>query len=257
MKYKYEVFTCNNGNPTAIITDCQSKEKKWSISKKIYDVMPEIDQAVIVIDENKNECTFQLINGEFCGNACLSVCKYMGKKYGNIDVKLVNRVIDENNEEHYINIQSYCNNKNCNLIIPKKTLINEISKTKSGLYKVEMNGITHIIIPNSFGNEEIAYKQKNEFAKTEKMPDVLGIIFIQENKINPFIWINRIELFQNQTACLSGSIAATSYINNLKSNNEEVEIIQPTEESYKIKIEEDDINVTGIVRCIKKSEIEI
>lgn len=28
MKYKYEVFTCNNGNPTAIITDCQSKEKK-------------------------------------------------------------------------------------------------------------------------------------------------------------------------------------------------------------------------------------
>lgn len=257
MKYKHEVFTCNNGNPTAIITNCSSKEKKWSISEKIYDVMPEIDQAAIIIEENENNCTFQLINGEFCGNACLSICKYMGEKYGIIDAKLVNKIIDENDEEHYINIQSYCNKRNCSLIIPKKTLINKVSKTKLGLYKVEMNGITHIIIPDSFGNKEIAYKQKNEFAKLEKMPDVLGIIFIHENKINPFIWINRIELLQNQTACLSGSIAATAYINNLKSDNEEVEIIQPTKESYKIKIEENNINVTGIVRCIKKSEIEI
>lgn len=257
MQYKYEVYTCNNGNPTAIITNCTSKENKWNISEKIYDVMPEIDQAVVIIDENKDNCIFQLINGEFCGNACLSVCKYMGEKYGITDVKIINKVIDENEKEHYINIQGHCNNENCSLIIPKQTLINRISRTKSGLYKVEMNGITHIIIPGSFGNETIAYKEKDKLLKEEKMPDVLGIIFIKENRINPFIWIDRIELLQNQTACLSGSIAATSYINNLKSNNEEVDIIQPTRESYKIKIEENNINVAGVVRCIKTSEIEI
>lgn len=47
--------------------------------------MPEIDQAAIIIEENENNCTFQLINGEFCGNACIPVCKYMCEKYGIID----------------------------------------------------------------------------------------------------------------------------------------------------------------------------
>lgn len=34
MKYKYEVFTCNNGNPTAIITNCSSREKNGVFPKK-------------------------------------------------------------------------------------------------------------------------------------------------------------------------------------------------------------------------------
>lgn len=259
MKYKYEIFNCNNGNPTAIITNCINEEKKVAVSEKIYDLMPDIDQAAIIIEQNEKSCTFQLINGEFCGNACLSICGYMKKMYGNNDITIINKIIDENNQTHYINIKASYENDICSLVIPKKMLINKVEKTKNEIYKVEMNGITHLIIPKSFGieNQKIAYDKIDEFKKENNMPDVLGIIFMNENKIDPFIWINRINLLQNQTACLSGSIATTAYINDIKSNNMDVDIIQPTNESYNIKIEDTNINVKGTVRNIGSGEIEI
>lgn len=259
MKYKYEIFNCNNGNPTAVITNCINEEKKIEVSEKIYDLMPDIDQVAIIIEQNEESCTFQLINGEFCGNACLSICGYMKKKYEHKNITIVNKVIDENNQTHYINIKGSYENDICSLVIPKKMLINKIEKTKNGTYKVKMNGITHLIIPKSFGieNQKIAYNIKDELKKEETLPDVLGIIFMHENRIEPFIWINRINLLQTQTACLSGSIAATSYINDIKSNNTDVNIIQPTNESYNIKIEDTNINVKGIVRNIGLGEIEV
>lgn len=44
------------------------------------------------------------------------------------------------------------------------------------------------------------------------LPNAMGVIFLDDNKIEPFIWIKRIELLQHQQSCLSGSIAALEYI---------------------------------------------
>ena len=50
MKYKYEIYNCNNGNPTAIITNCSDERIYENIAEKIYEIHPEVDQAAVILE---------------------------------------------------------------------------------------------------------------------------------------------------------------------------------------------------------------
>ena len=118
-----------------------------------------------------------------------------------------------------------------------------------------MNGIVHLIIPQSYGkeNEEYAKSKIEKMKEKNTVPDVLGIVFLENNKIDPFIWIKRIQLLQHQNSCLSGSIAALEYLQKKEKIKEKL-IVQPTGEGYDIKFKENYIDITGIIR---KSELGI
>lgn len=258
MNYKYEIYNCNNGNPTAIITNCDNEKIYKNIAEKIYEIHPEVDQAVVILEVKGKKCVFQLVNGEFCGNACLAISAFMYENYKIKDANIVNKIINENGEIKCIKIESRYDGKSGNLIIPQSLFLtlDKFDAYENGIIK--MNGIEHLIIPRSYGkmNEEYAKKKIEEIEKKGTMPDVLGLIFLENNKIDPFIWIRRIRLLQHQTSCLSGSIAALQYLHKREKRKENL-IIQPTGETYDIKFRENYIDITGIIRKIKLGSVEV
>ena len=62
MKYKYEIYNCNNGNPTAIITNCTDEKIYKKLSEEIYKTNKNVDQVAVILDIKDNICTFKLVN---------------------------------------------------------------------------------------------------------------------------------------------------------------------------------------------------
>lgn len=258
MEFNYEIYTCNNGNPTAIIRNRDNEKTHENIAEKIYEIHPDVDQVAVILDTEKEKCTFQLVNGEFCGNACLSVSAYMYENYKIQNTTIINKIINEDSKEEFIEIKSNYDGKTGNLLIPKKLFLTNNNEENKYNNLVKMNGISHLIIPQSFGtkNEEYAKKEIEKIEKNGTVPDVLGIIFLENNQIDPFIWIKRISLLQHQASCLSGSIAAAEYLQNI-SKTDTNRIIQPTGEYYDIKFEKDYIDITGTIRKYKSETMEV
>ena len=258
MEYKYEIYTCNNGNPTAIITNCNDEKMYENIAEKIYEVHPEVDQAAIILEIKGKKCVFQLVNGEFCGNACLTISAFMNENYKIKNANIVNKIINENGKIEYIKIESKFDGKSGNLIIPKSLFlpIDKSDNFESDIIK--MNGIMHLIIPKSYGkmNEEYAKKKIEKIENNSTMPEVLGLIFLEDNKIDPFIWIKRIRLLQHQTSCLSGSIAALEYLHKKEKKKKNL-IIQPTGEAYDIQFKKNYIDITGTIRKSEFGSVEV
>ncbi len=249
MKYNYEIYTCNNGNPTAIITNCTDETIYKDIAEKIYQKHRNVDQVAVILNVKDTKSTFQLVNGEFCGNACLAVSAYLYDNYKIKDGTIINIIKTKDSKAENIEIKSKCDGKTGNLTIPKELfLTNEIQENNNN-YLVKMNGITHLIIPQS------KIENKEQYAKTEikkleeknMVPNVMGVIFLDDNQIDPYIWIKRIELLQHQQSCLSGSIAALEYVQKHGKETEN-KIIQPTGEAYDIIFKENYIDITGTVR---------
>ncbi len=257
MKYNYDIYSCNNGNPTAIITNCNNEKIYETIAEKIYETHQNVDQVAVILNITEERCTFQLVNGEFCGNACLSVGAFMHEHYKINKGTIINKITNENAKEELIEIESKYDGETGNLLIPKNLFLKNDTHENTDSYIVKMNGIIHTIIPQSFEkkNEEYAIK---EIEKIENniTSDVLGIIFLENGKIDPFIWIKRIELLQHQDSCLSGSIAALEYLQKKEGINEK-RIIQPTGEAYDIKIKENYIDITGTIRKIDTGIVEV
>lgn len=257
MKYKYDIYTCNNGNPTAIIANCKNEKKYERIAQEIYKKHPNVDQVAVILNITKESCTFQLVNGEFCGNACLSVGAYIHEHYKIKNGTIINKIMDENNLSKLIEIKSKYDGEKGNLLIPKVLLLEDNKHEETGSYIVKMNGIIHTIIPQTFGNKNEEYAIKEiEKIKKKITTDVLGIIFLENGKIDPFIWIKRINLLQHQNSCLSGSIATLEYLYNKEGINEK-RIIQPTGEAYDIKFKEKYIDITGTIRKIDTGIVEV
>lgn len=253
MGFEYEIYRCNDGNPTAIITNNSSERDYRSIAETIYQTHPEVDQVAVVLNVNDNECTFQLVNGEFCGNACLAISAYIYDNYHITESTIINKIKKSNGEYESIEIKSKCGGKLGNLLIPRSLFLTNNQQEQSEDYIVKMNGISHLIIPQSFleMNGEYAKKQIEKLEGKNLVPDVFGIIFLENNKIDPYIWIKRIGLLQHQQACLSGSIAALEYLIN-KRKTYEREIIQPTGKAYEIEFKKDHIDITGTLQKVKK-----
>ena len=185
----------------------------------------------------------------------MSVSAFMFENYKIKDANIVNKIINENDKVEYIEIESKYDGKIGNLVIPKGLFLTNDKCRDFDNYTVKMNGIVHLIIPQSYGkeNEEYAKSKIEKMKEKNTVPDVLGIVFLENNKIDPFIWIKRIQLLQHQNSCLSGSIAALEYLQK-KENIKEKLIVQPTGEAYDIKFKENYIDITGIIR---KSELGI
>ena len=257
MKYKYDIYTCNSGNPTAIIANCNDEKMYKSIAEDIYKKHPNVDQVAVILNITKESCTFQLVNGEFCGNACLSVGAFMHEHYKINKGTIINKIKNKNDASELIEIKSKYDGEKRNLLIPKNLFLEDYNHENTSRYIVKMNGIIHTIIPQTFGNKNEEYAIK-EIKKIEKKitTDVLGIIFLENEKIDPFIWIKRIELLQHQDSCLSGSIAALEYLQK-KEGISKKRIIQPTGEAYDIKFKEKYIDIPGTIRNIDTGIVEV
>lgn len=258
MKAKYEVYTCNEGNPTVIFNQDMTIEDCERLATVTYQNMQVIDQGGLISDVNDNECSFMLTGGEFCGNACTSAAAHMYRNYGVTEGTIHYNLIDDYGKREVIDVKFKTDGKMCDLDVPKKALLQYVSKTKAGYYLVVMNGISHVIIPTTKqqNNRKEGLRIRDELIKSKEMPEVFGIIFLYKNSIDPFIWIPVVDMFQNQRSCLSGSVAAATYLME-QSKQKQIQISQPTGLSYTIEIQDDIIKLRGKIDLMVRGEVEI
>jgi len=221
---RYEIYDLG-GNPTAIIFI------EGEISpEQIMKDNPEVEQVAIIQSVKGDVCTFKMAGGEFCGNACRAVAEFMRRNYNKSKCKIIINgiVIDANSDGKTSQIQLEQNSlvKTCfeNFVI--------------------MNGITHVIVKGQ-GNETQARKIKKDANDRGITSDAFGVMFLDGNAINPFVWVETAKTFYNETACLSGSIAAAIYLGATK-----IEIIQPTGSPYLIAFDGKTITAKGEVKYV-------
>jgi diaminopimelate epimerase len=234
MKTRYEIYDLG-GNITAIIPEMPNNFECLTIANKIMQQNPNVEQVAVIEKVNKNVCTFKMVGGEFCGNACRAVAEFMRRNFGFEKSKII---------INGMKINAASNGETSEINIAKNNLVKE-TKNINGQFCVYMNGITQIIIPQNFKNNlQKAEEMIIDFEKFNNIQDALGIMFLSGNKIDPFVWVVKAKTFFNETACLSGSIAAALFLG-------ETDIVQPTGETYAIKFNKRFIKASGKVTFIK------
>ena len=238
MKTEFEIYN-PGGNITAIITTKLTAKEALIVSQEIMTQYPEVEQVAMILDVYNDVCTFKMVGGEFCGNACRCVAEFMRRNYGFGKSKLV---IND------IKLLGTSNNNESEITLNKSDLIEQV-KNVNGNYCVFMKGITHIIIPNK-GDVKLAIQIKSDYEKQNKIGDALGVMFLDNNSINPFVWVERAKTFFNETGCLSGSIAAAIFI-----GKNETTLTQPSWADYSITIKDNLITAKGPISFVAKNTL--
>ncbi|MCL2569977.1 MAG: hypothetical protein FWE16_02095 [Firmicutes bacterium] len=239
MKIIYEIYDLG-GNPTAIITKNVDTQTGINVSKQIMQKYPVVEQVAIIENVKDDTCTFRMAGEEFCGNAIRAVAYFMRKNYGKPCCTIITCGIKIN--------ATKCDGKTSEIVLQKSTLLRG-TRIVNGLTYIIMNGITHVVIPGK-GNESLAKQVKKIASKFGLVGSAFGVMFLDGDKLNPFVWVETAQTFFNETACLSGSIAVAIYI-----KKDKAEIIQPTNQPYTITFDGDNIYAKGKVAFIKSDEI--
>jgi len=238
MRTKYEVY-CLGGNKTAVIMKNLNERDGFDAIRKIMRKHAEVEQVAIVEKVEGDKCTFRMAGGEFCGNACRAVAEFMRRNYGKDKCSImINR----------IEVKGKSNGMISEIVLSKSSLVRKVAHV-NGRTLVEMNGITHVVVECE-GNEELAIRIKNSVLDLISSVDALGVMFLEGSKINPFVWVERVKTFFNETACLSGSIAVALHL-----GSKTTRVVQPSGQAYLITVRGEKISASGRVEFLFSGEV--
>lgn len=194
-----------------------------------------------------NEKKLTMAGGEFCGNATRSAILYYKMKE-NEKIKINNQLIK---------CEIIGNNVWCELSIEnyKFGIIDE------KIYKIELEGITIIVISEELSNEYLKKDIKVEAQKiidkyNIRNNDAVGVMFLEKNvelRIYPVVWVKAVNTLFLENACGSGTIATSILKTILEPQNSKYAIKQPSGEVLETEIKKK----KGIItKAILKGKIE-
>lgn len=196
---KFKKLLIANGNSTLLVWGCSSTEKNIVIKR----YLGKIEQIGFV--ETKNRLPFlNMMGGELCINgtiALASVCEEKGKLYTS---GLRNSIFYKN--------------------VGRKTSINLNINYKKLNNTVLLEGIGYIYLKNKIKDPK---KLLAQLCFQYNFP-AFGILYFQNNKIEPVVYVKQTNSLLEETACGSGSIAFS--ILTKKQN-----IIQPTGKEIRVE----------------------
>lgn len=230
------------GNKTALVNGNEyTEDQKKLINDMIMNENPDVEQVGFL---SKTENRLEMAGGEFCINATrCSVYEYLKGKVGEIELSvsgtdkvLRGRVLENGKVEVKLNID-------------KK--ISDLVETKGDFVCIKIDGILIAVLDEEKSKKYIEKLRKNEEETKKELKQIMiekinttdkavGIMLLEKSsdkiKMNPIVWVKQIDTIFYETACGSGSIG-TAIFNYLRSNQEEIEIIQPSGYSIFVKLE--------------------
>ena len=248
MKIKYKVYN-PAGNITAlVIGDNYSLEERKIINNKIMEEDSRIEQVGFVSEIEKR---LTMAGGEFCGNATRCAILYYDTKE-NESIMINNKIIKGGKEEDNI----WCE-------IPVDEY--KFSIIEKDIYKVELEGITMIIVKEKLSKNYLSKNLKEEgmkiINKYKILDDAVGVIFTEKIdilKIYPVVWVKDINTVFLENACGSGTIATSMVESILKNKSNIYRIIQPSGEILETDITLENGKVTKTIlkgRIYEEKEI--
>ena len=242
---EYE-FLNPSGNITALVTKDVPREKYQEISNKIMKSDPNIEQVGFLKKYSDSIFRLEMAGLEFCGNASRAfACFLVKEKYVNTNTfeisvsgydNLIECNVEKKGEDYYstINLKFL---KPINEFIENKTLNNqEISV-------VHLPGISHTFL----NQKKFKFDKQNCLKEGKKIIQELdlinlpaiGVIWFDDTKINPVVYVKDIDSLFYENSCGSGSIAYGIYHAFLKNKDGlfSFDVVQKNNEVVKVTIE--------------------
>jgi diaminopimelate epimerase len=216
----YRIYSLG-GNDTALVIGDDYSDYR-AINDEIMAAHPNVEQVGFL---SATEYKLTMAGGEFCGNASRAACFfYLDGKPGEIELQTCGMSV-------------YCGIDESGDVWLKLPLP-PVKQIDDGLYAVKLEGITHIVI-------------------TDEAPPAVGMIILSKDagggihssdatrggelRINPFVYVRSVDTFFNETACLSGTIAAAAV------GGTDARVTQPSGNVIAAGFEKDTIKVSGTV----------
>jgi hypothetical protein len=213
MKIKY-INTA--GQITAVITSKINNKELAIISKSIMQKSPELDQVGYLQKD-----TFQMMGGELSINGLLAAAILVK---GSSQINGLDFIVEQNQ---------------VSLTFPRSLIIKVDNKSKI----VSLKGITYQVIPGLSTNEKVSNKNILCLKKLSLKSPASGLIYCQDNQIQPLIYVKATNSYIWERACGSGSLAYSLVTGNRV-------VVQPAGSTISFKITKDIITVTTTVKEI-------
>lgn len=216
MRIKYYVLN-PNGNITALVTSKVAPEQYSRISAKIMEKDKSVEQ-VGYVDFNTNPPYLRMSGGEFCGNGVMSAAVlyyYLQNSDNYVYLNMYGSPAPFKNE--ILNIGSAFTCKSSFDYINDFCIKSfDFEGQKFSLPYVRMDGISHIILENSF-DRNLAKRVIADLCKTLKL-SALGFLFIdnKSGSLEPLVYVEKENTLFYENSCGSGSVALCSYLSNGK-----------------------------------------
>lgn len=246
MEISYVVVS-PGGNDTALINglifDAQLRNQ---INYNIMTENPNVEQ-VGFYEYSSEYPVLQMAGGEFCGNALRSYAFLLLKgKTGELlfEVSGVKQMLKSGID------------KDGNIFAEMPILNGNVVKSiQTDMFRVDLEGISHIIVPTtnyaSPSERKIeAFKILTELNLTKLIP-AAGVMFVNTTNdqlsVDPVVWVRDIKTLFFETACASGTIAVGIWLaerNNLL--NQSISVLQPSGKFLQTQI----IKIDSVTRAI-------
>lgn len=238
-KYKVTILR-PGGNNTALIEGIVPIELRKKINTIVMSKYPDVEQ-VGFYDCNKetSKIRLEMAGGEFCGNATRALAYLLlNGKPGEVAInvsgtdQLLQAGINSSN-----NTYSY---------IPIKKDFNSIIKLPLNKFKVDLDGITHIItfIDKEYSPKALQKIAKNTLEETNLLTTsaAAGVMFVKKTSsyiysLAPVVWVRDIKTLFYETACASGTTALALLLAKNKSiSKTKITVLQPSKETLSVVI---------------------
>jgi D-alanyl-D-alanine dipeptidase/diaminopimelate epimerase len=237
-----KVFEIAGGNKTVIqtIKDISGTPLEQA-GKALMDVFPEVEQSGFLDVSTKK---FEMAGGEFCGNASAAAAVILSNEHGMPTVSYTASGFEGHVRAHVerlapdaYQVRTSFYGMSCE---PES-----ISNSGHDLKIVDMGGIVHILIEEAFPADNYESIQRSLINDLELHDrEAVGVIWYKQIGdsvyIDPVVWVNKVDTLYYETACGSGSIAASLCTG-------VTDIFQPTKNRIRIYASSDAVTTECLV----------
>lgn len=237
MELKF-IKTSPTENMTLLIETPVPEERRLEIAEKLIAYGSIYAEQAGYIERSENplaEKRLQMMAGEFCGNASLSLAAVLSEEKGISVGEETEIVLEVSGTDSLVRCQMKKEETGffgrVSMPLPKsmgdKTF--RLGGELYELFMVAFEGISHVIVPLSLWGED-AGKKAEQAAKewASEMPAAFGILLFDEEKgtLQPLVSVQGVSLIWER-GCGSGTSAIGAYLAAKKGESVSVSLIQP------------------------------
>lgn len=210
VNYSYQIYIPTGNNTAIVLGTDYTNEEKCRINQAIKAKHDKVEQVGFVSTDIKNP-VFCMAGGGFCGNGTRAAAFHF---------------LNGNAGEIILSVPGISGNIHAGVSLKNNAWTDlplqqtpTIRKTSDGFYIVQLQGITHLIIPENLATPylqdptHLKDAARDLLIKANLFSSCLcGAIFIEEKspiRIHPFISDYLVEEFNPETACGTGTFAVT------------------------------------------------
>ncbi|MGM9916924.1 hypothetical protein [Anaerotignum sp.] len=237
MELKF-IKTSPTENMTLLIQTPVPRKQHLAVAEKLIAYGSVYAEQAGYIEEPENplaEKRLQMMAGEFCGNASLSLAAWLAKEKGLAVGEKTEVILEVSGADSLVRCEIKREEKGFSgrVAMPLPKAIEKgvfmLDGEPMELTAVVFEGITHIIVPVSlWGENAVAKAEQAAKAWASEMPEAFGILLFDEEKgeLHPLVSVENVSLIWER-GCGSGTSAIGAYLAAKAGKSVSVKLKQP------------------------------